>query len=253
MPRSLCLIRHDISEYNLLHERKSADKLYSEFVKAFEQDFQSEQCRHLAEEVRKKYSFGISDHKTTLADKEAALSFKVGQELAAESDGELPDVIFVSPYRRALLTLGGLKNGWPDLEWVEYHEDELIREQEYGLFAVYNDWRIFHVLHPEQKRLYELDGVYWYRYPQGENVPDVRLRNRLWLEMLARDYPDKNILAVTHHLNILALRANLEHWSADEFARVNKEDMPINCGVTMYHCNQGTNRLELKCYNRKLF
>ena len=34
---------------------------------------------------------------------------------------------------------------------VKIIEDERIREQEHGLSSIYNDWRVFFTLHPEQK------------------------------------------------------------------------------------------------------
>ena len=99
-------------------------------------------------------------------------------------------------------------------------------------------------------------GPYWYRYPQGENVPDVRDRNRSWTTTLTRDFVGKKVLAVTHHLNILATRANLERLGECEFTRLDEEDKPINCGVTLYRCDptKGKNgHLVLEYYNRKLY
>jgi hypothetical protein len=49
------------------------------------------------------------------------------------------------------------------------------------------------------------------------------------------------------------VRANLERLSSEEFIRLDEEEKPRNCGVTIYRGNphRGANgKLELECYNR---
>ncbi len=253
-PLRLMLIRHDVSAYNLLKTKRSSDKLYQRFLKSWEANSNSPETITLAQEVYAKTALGLGDAATPLADKEGRQAYTTGLELAKNTS--VPDVIFVSPYERALKTLEHLTRGWPDLENVATYEDDRVREQEHGLALLYNDWRVFHSLHPEQKKLYELEGRYWYRYPQGENVPDVRDRNRSWLNTLTRDFANKRVLVVTHHLNILATRANLERLDAKEFIRLDEHEKPINCGVTMYEGkpDEGSDgRLKLSVYNHKYY
>ncbi len=255
-PELMLLVRHDVSVYNILREKKSKSKLYQEFLSLFETDPDHEQTKTLAREVMVKFALGIGDAKTTLLDIESRRAKEVGVALRKKYRLKLPHIIFVSPYERTLLTLEGLKRGWPELREVKVVVDERIREQEHGLANVYNDWRVFHILHPEQALLYKMEGPYWYRYPQGESVPDVRERNRSWINTVTRDFAEKRILVVTHHLNILALRANLERWGAEKFIEVDENDKPINCGVTAYRGNPnlGKNgRFQLEYYNRRLY
>jgi len=211
-PLSLTAIRHDTSAYNLLKGEKQASPLYQSFLAAYEKDPRSDETRRLAMDVKDKFSLGTGDASTPLADKEGRQAFETGQRLREE--GVLPHVIFVSPYERTVDTLGHLIRGWPELEDVKTYEDERIREQEHGLALIYNDWRVFYVLHPEQAELHALEGPYWYRYPQGESVPDVRLRNRNWQQTVMRDFNGQHVMMITHHLNILALRANLDRMGA---------------------------------------
>lgn len=251
-PTTLMLIRHATSAYNVLRDRKAGDPLYQAFLKAWDQDPSSSHTRDLALQVKANFALGMSDAETPLADAEGRQAFETGQHL--EQTEEPPDVIFVSPYSRALLTLQHLTRGWPALQSVKTYEDERVREQEHGLSLLYNDWRVFHALHPDQRALYALEGRYWYRYPQGENVPDVRNRNRSWLTTLTRDFSEKRILTVTHHLNILATRANLERLNAREFIHLDEKEKPINCGVTLYrgYPDEGREgRLKLEYYNSK--
>jgi len=253
-PNCLVLIRHDVSSYNVLKKEKEADPLYRTFGELFISDPDGKETKRLALLLWKKYQLNCSDAKTPLIDPKAKQAHRTGQRMKKEL--VLPDVIFVSPYRRAMDTLEGLRQGWPELAKVKCYEEERIREQEHGLALLYNDWRIFQVLHPEQRFLYEQEGMYRYRYPQGESVPDVRDRSLLMMNTIIRDWVGKNVMLVCHHLNILALRANLDRLREKEFIRLDKEEKPINCGVTVYrgHPKLGQDgRLVLEFYNKKYY
>jgi broad specificity phosphatase PhoE len=254
-PSSVMLIRHDTSAYNVLRAKKNQDPVHARFVEEFEKDPTSKKTVNLAKTVHKKYALGVSDANTLLADKEGCQAFDTGKSLR-KLKTEIPDVIFVSPYLRAKLTLEHIIRGWPALHKVRVHEEDRIREQDHGLSLLYNDWRVFHTFHPDQRLLYKLMGPYWYTYPQGENVPDVRARNRSMLTTLTRDFAGERVLMVTHHLNILAMRANLERWDEKMFIYKDENEKPINSGVTLYrgYPNKGTNGwLMLEYYNRKLY
>jgi broad specificity phosphatase PhoE len=254
-PISLMLIRHDTSAYNVLKDKKSTDSIYEEFLREYEKDHTSEETKKFASEVEKKFSLGICDADTPLVDEEGLKAFQTGVKLRAEGT-PVPEIIFVSPYKRTRMTFEHLKRGWPELENVKVYEDERIREQEHGIATLYNDYRVYHVFHPEQKRLRELEGPYWYRFLQGENIPDVRTRNRSWLTTLTRDFAGKRILAITHHLNILATIANLDRLNSDEFIKLDNEDKPINCGVTLYkgYPELGQDgKIKLEYYNKRYY
>ncbi len=253
-PESVALIRHDTSEYNLLKERKKHDPLYKNFLQAWDHDPGSEAARQLAQAVQAKFALGTGDAKTKLADAEGRQAYETGVALRVRE--KVPHVIFVSPYDRAVLTLKHITRGWPELADVKVYEEERIREQGHGLSLIYNDWRVFHTLHPKQRQLFEIEGPYWYQYPQGEDVPMVRERNRSLMGTLIREYARKRVLLVTHHLNILAIRANLERLSAEQFIELDKKDKPINCGVTMYRGNPHKGKqghLELDYYNHRYY
>ena len=253
-PLELMLIRHVISAYNELRARKATSPLYQKFREAFERNPVSAEAIALAREVWSTFALNSGDWNTPVARDAERQAEVVGAYLRQHA--QLPDIVFLSPFLRVQHTYNGLVRGWPELGDVACKRDDRIREQEHGLALIYNDWRVFHTLHPEQRMLYALEGPYWYRYPQGENVPDVRKRNHEWLDALIRDYASKRVLALTHHLNILALRANLERLDADDFLRLDREEKPINCGVTVYRGDpqQGKNgKLILHTYNAKYY
>lgn len=238
-PETLTVVRHGESEYNALKGLKDADPKHQKFKLAYERRNENPaEAVALAREIHEEGTFVLptGDHDTPLS--------QLGKEQAKETGIrlisliKLPDVIFVSPYDRTYQTLAHMANGWPELTKVKVIEEERLREQEHGLALLYNDWRVFNLLHPDQEKLHDIQGPYWYRYPQGENVPDVRERIRSWIGAVTRDYSNQNALAVTHHLSILALRANLERLNAVQFRHLDENEKPINCGVTIYRGNQ---------------
>jgi len=253
-PSSVMLIRHDVSEYNTLRNKKKTDPIYQNFLESWKVDPNSDQTKALALTIQKKWSLGVGDANTRLEDSEGKRAYKTGKNLSKCS--EVPDIVFVSPYARTWATFEALKKGWQQLKNVKVIEEERIREQEHGLSLLYNDWKVFHALNPEQRELFNLEGSYWYRYPQGENVPDVRARIRSFMSTLTRDWAKKKVLLVTHHLAILAFRAHMERLSSHEFIALDRNAKPMNCGVTLYrgHSGLGENgRLVLEYYNKKFF
>ncbi len=255
-PEQLMLIRHDVSGYNMLRAKKAKSELYQKFLIAFAKNQESEETKALALQVQEKFSLNVGDANTPLHDREAKRACEVGVKLRELYGAKPPHIIFVSPYERTLMTLQGLRRGWPELHHVKVVEEERIREQEHGASLLYNDWRVFHALNPGQGRLFGQESDYWYRYPQGESVPDVRMRIRSWTDTLIRDFNEQRVFAVTHHLSILSFRSNIERWGAKKFMQVDKEDKPINCGVTEYRGNPNVGKnghLELFSYNEKYY
>jgi len=251
-PSSLTLVRHGESQYNELRRRKDKDERYKLFKKAFNRDPGSPECRDLALEMRDKYNLGVSDYATPLTEAGRQQAFVTGTRMKASLSP--PDVAVVSPYHRTRDTFLVMASAWPELQQkaMVYYDDR-IREQEHGLSLLYNDWRVFEVVHPEQRGLRKLLGPYWYQYPQGESAAQTRERVRSMMNTVIREWSGLNVLMVTHHLTILSVRANLERLSSEDFIRLDEEEKPRNCGVTIYRGNpeRGANgKLELELYNR---
>ena len=253
-PLTLTLIRHDESAYNALKKARKTDPLYIEFAREFELDPTSTRTRELALELKQTKRLGLGDYNTPLAEGAGHQAKTMATQLKGMI--HLPDIVFVSPYERTLHTLAHMQEGWPELAQVRTIEDSRVREQEHGLLLAYNDWKVFCAIYPDQKDLRELEGKYYYRFPQGESVEDVRERTRSWFGALIRDFAGKHVLVVTHHLTILAVRANLERLNAEQFLDLDENQTPLNAGATIYRGdpNQGTNgKLILDQYNLKLY
>ncbi len=253
-PETLTLMRHDVSDYNTLKKVREDTPLYKAFRIAYDTNPETEETKRLAIEVHQAFSLETASHDIPLTETKDAAAVEVGRKL--KDYIKVPNVIFVSPYKRTIQTLERVMQGWPDLRTVPVIEEERIREQDMGLAFLFNDWRVFNTIYPEQRKLHDSQGEYWYRYPQGENIPDVRERLRSWVTTLTREFADKDVFAVKHHLGILSLRANLERLGANDFLRMNEFEKPINAGITIYRGdkNQGRNgRLVLDIYNLKLY
>lgn len=254
-PTSLTLIRHGQSAYNVLRAQKQNDTLYREFQALYAHGHTGDRMRWLAQKIKKKYALGVGDYETPLTPEGERQAVITGAKLH-EAGTTPPDVIIYSPYLRTRKTMDFLTQGWSQLETVTRVEDDRIREQEHGLAIVYNDWRVFNTFHPEQRELRQLQGDYWYQYPQGESVADVRDRVRSMITTLIREYSGQRVLMVTHHLTILSIRATLERLTPEEFIKLDKENKPVNCGVTEYvgRPAKGTNgKLVLETYNKRLY
>jgi len=252
-PAELLLIRHAESAFNDLKLRKQADPEYQEFLRLFAGDRSTPEIKSLAQTLYDRYSLGCSDRNmpiTLHGEEQARLT---GRALR-DSGLQPPDVIFVSPFARTIKTLRLLQEECPALRGVKEYEEERIRERDHGLGILYNDWRIYHVFHPDQALLQQLVGIYDYRFLNGENIPDVRQRNLSWITTLTREFSGKRVMAITHHLTILATRANLERLGPEGFMHLDEHEAPVNCGVTRYIGRPELGhdgRLEMNEYNRQ--
>jgi 2,3-bisphosphoglycerate-dependent phosphoglycerate mutase len=256
-PNTVTIVRHGESAYNVLRELKEKHPAYQAFKEAYDSGTSSQRSlRRMAKKVMKAGDLVLKtgNHQTEMTERGIEQAQITGRRLSELI--ELPDVVFVSPYDRTLGTLGYMAEGWPELKNVKTIVDERFREQEHGQQEVYADWRIFHLMNPDQRLLYERNGPYYYKYPGGENVPDVRERTRSVFNSVSRDYAERNVMIVAHHLTILGIRANLERLSDLEFMDLDDNNKPINCGVTIYQGypdlgNDG--KLLLEKYNERLY
>lgn len=252
-PTELIFVRHGESEYNALKKRRERDPLYQRFRESYTRDWQSIETQGLAIGVKRKFFLGVSQHYTPITSAGRKQGTAIAKNLKKEI--ALPDAIFISPSPRTKDTFLAMKEGWPELSGVPAYLDERIREQEHGLVTLYNDLRAFFALNWEQRELYDVAGEYFFKFPNGENVPDVNLRFGLWLKMLREKFYGRRVLAVTHHRLILAARVLLEDLPPEEFVRLDEKEKPVNCGVTIYRkepAHGKFGKLVLVCYNKKL-
>ncbi|PIR44077.1 hypothetical protein COV23_01850 [Candidatus Wolfebacteria bacterium CG10_big_fil_rev_8_21_14_0_10_31_9] len=261
-PNSLTFIRHGESTFNYLKIKKQKNPEYKIFYELFDKEFAfaqdenwpSEELKILAKKIWQDTRLSVSDYNTPLTDEGFNQARKTGEALVNKIN--LPNVIYVSPYLRTRQTFEAIKEKWPELSNVKIVYEERIREQEHGIGTIFNDWRIYYVFNPLQGLLFKLEGNYAYRFLNGENKADVRDRVRSFLTTLIRENSSQNVLVISHHLTLLSLRSNLERWDREKFIGMDKDDKPINCGVTIYRGQSGQGKdgkLILEKYNQKLY
>lgn len=250
-PEELTLIRHAESTYNRHRQELASNRVYQEFLKAYNHNWQSDETKKLAIKVAVMLGKNNGEDSTSITERGKDYARKMAKELSKEI--ALPDTVYLSPFLRTRETWDEMMDAWPDLKSCRILVDERIREQDFGLRLLYGDWRVMQVMHPEQRPLYKLQGEYWYRQPQGENIADVRLRNRNWIGAITRDQVGKHVLAITHHITILAFRANIERLSPEQFMQLRSEVVPDNCSVSRYlgkSDQSGNEWLELDYFNK---
>lgn len=253
-PSELSIVRHGESAYNALKKIKEKDPLYQRFQEAYSKDWQSIEAQGLALAVKQKFSLGVSQHYTPITEEGKRQARVTGTNCKMEM--RLPDVAFVSPCPRTRDTFDCMKEGWPELGEVPVYFDERIREQDHGLLTLFNDSRVFFALNWWQRELHDMDGEYFFKFPNGENGPETRQRVSLWLDMVKKKFADKRVLVVSHHRAILIMRAEIEGLSPEEFVRLDRDEKPVNCGVTVYRKEPArgkSGKLALHCYNKKLY
>jgi len=120
------------------------------------------------------------------------------------ADTEPFDICFCSPYTRTLETAEGIIAHLPYA--LRILSDNRIREKEFGRFHGLTTEDI-QTQYPEEFADRQREGKYWYRLLRGENYPDVELRVHSFLGKLTRDWREKSVLLVTHHVPYLLLIA----------------------------------------------
>jgi broad specificity phosphatase PhoE len=193
-----------------------------------------------------KHSFDLG-----LRDLETPLT-KLGHEQARETGRYLAsrykfDVIFSSPYHRALQTAKDITSALRNSPRLVM--EERLREIEFGILDGLTDKGIQAKFSQEHKRR-KREGKYWYRPPGGESRPDVALRVQSFLGTLTRDYRKKSVLVVCHSVIVLIFRRLLERWNEDKYLEVDREQDVLNCSMTAYRFDSKKGKLTLDYYNK---
>lgn len=282
-PASVTLIRHAESAFNKSKTERKENPAYQKFAELFDQEYAA---ISFAKVIRKEFPSAellamtmelvdtleapdYSDYDTPLSDQGKLQAFKTGQYL--DDNITLPDAVYVSPFLRTRQTLEQIQEGWRRLKDVKTIEDDRLREQEHGVKTMFPDGKIYLVMNPQQALLRKFGTDYDYREEGGESMLDVRDRVRGFINTLIREHggledgivtTPENVLMVSHHLTIMATRANLERWDRAKFLDEDKHNHPINCGITIYKGypqgspeagNSKQGKLCLDKYNVKLY
>src|SRR5215470_8797869 len=188
------------------------------------------------------WASGVRDVDTPLTPLGIQQAITTGQFLSKNNF----DVIFSSPYMRALQTSQHIAEQLTEVPRIIL--EERIREIEFGVLDGLTHQGV-RERYPEEFARREREGKYWYRPPGGESRPDVALRVHSFFGTLTRDYSRQSVLVVCHSVVVLIFRRLLERWDEAEYLKVDAEDDVLNCSVTAYRFDAAKNKLVLDEYN----
>jgi len=160
------------------------------------------------------------------------------------------DVCFCSPYHRTQETAKKVLSGFE--HETKMFSDNRLREKEFGRLAGM-DSKTVKERFPVEFDARERDGKYWYRFPGGENYPDVEMRIQSFLEYLSSDFAGRSVVVVTHQVPYKMFRAMLQHLNEDQVLGM---EAVHNCGVQEYildRTKSAAGRLVLKTFNHAAY
>ncbi|BDZ47076.1 histidine phosphatase family protein [Naasia aerilata] len=153
----------------------------------------------------------------------------LGRHLGTWDADELPQSLWVSPYRRARQTADGvLAASGLDLS---ARVDERLRDRELGILDALTG-RGVRARHPEEAERRTWLGKFYYRPPGGESWADVALRLRSVLADIDRDEDGKRVLVVCHDAVITLIRYVCERIEVETLMEDARRNPVPNGSVT---------------------
>jgi len=217
LPYTLVLVRHGLSEANVVQKREKAIDEAADRGEAVEPLPEALEILSRHDSEQRLTAEGCSQATT-------AGSWLAENVLRpAEFDGR-----FVSPYNRTLETAVQLD---PDATWTP--DARLVERDwgEYGSTPAPDRRSRF----PDTGRALKM-SAFFARLAGGESIFDTSFRVREFLGMCAREYNDKKVIAVTHGEVMWATRFVLERLMPHEWQELDEqEDQRItNCSILQY-------------------
>ena len=204
---------------------------------------ESNVARRLAEEAaREEIGISVRDVDVELSSLGQEQARAVGRWIRGLPPEERPNVVLVSPYRRAIQTARLICEA-AEIEVNRadgsYVVDERLREKEFGVLTGLTRAGIAS-LHPNEYALRMLFGKFYHRPPGGESYCDVIMRLRSVLGTITREYAaGDRILVVCHSVvvDLLPLPAGADDrgraaggGSGQRGAELLRHQLPLRCG-----------------------
>ena len=156
-----------------------------------------------------------------------------------------PDVVWCSPYKRALDTAHtAMAAAGIEAPTVC---DERLREREFGVLDRLTKAGIQERF-PDQMEFRKFLGKFYHRPPGGESWADVAFRVRAVADELSLHYEGERVLIVSHQVVILMFRYVLERFGERDILDIDKEHELANCSITSYELSKDGHP-ELRCFN----
>ena len=195
-------------------------------------------ARRLAEEAAQEdIGISIRDVDVELSALGQAQARAVGRWFGNRPTDERPNVVLVSPYRRAVQTAqlicqeGGISVRREDGSYVV---DERLREKEFGVLTGLTRAGIAS-RHPNEYELRMLFGKFYHRPPGGESYCDVIMRLRSVLGTVTRDHAaGDRVLIVCHSVVVNCFRYLLERMTEEEIMEEDRVNEVLNGSIASY-------------------
>lgn len=152
----------------------------------------------------------------------------VGRWLSSLPEGERPEVLWTSPYRRARET-ADLALGGSELE-IDRRVDERLRDRDMGITDMLTAEGI-RARYPEEAQRREWIGKFYYRPPGGESWADVAQRVRGVLTDIAHNERHDTVLVTAHDVVILLFVHVAEGWDEEQVLERARTDGLKNASI----------------------
>lgn len=175
----------------------------------------------------------------------------LGHWFASGHEGDRPDVLLSSPYRRALQTARHFRDAGGAAPGERICMDERLREKEFGILDGLTTHGIARHF-PEQASFRRTIGKFYHRPPGGESWADVILRLRSLLDTVSLHYGGRRVMIFAHQVVVLCLRYIIENLDEQEILAIDREGDVANCSVTEYRFEPAAGKngnLVLERYN----
>lgn len=216
-PTCIMAVRHGESEANLAHREAGATPLVYE----------------------------RGDDQVTLSELGRAQAAALGRLLAVLPPEERPELVWCSPYLRALDTWRLAWRTWGAAP-LPVTVDDRLRDQEQGVLAGLNPSAVAQRFPREAARRLA-EGVYAYRPAEGESLGDVVVRLRGFLAELRERAGGRRVLVVAHDSVVLGLRHVIAGAPDAELAAVLAFAPVLNASVSVWRADGA--RFELVRFN----
>ena len=154
-----------------------------------------------------------------------------------------PSIVLCSTYVRAVETMQlALGAAGIDTDALTVHEDERLREKEFGVLDRLTKVGI-REKYPALSEQRAHVGKFYFRPPGGESWSDVILRLRSVLDTLTREYRRERVLIVGHQVTVNCLRYLLERMSEAQIMSIDRTSDVPNCSVTSYEFDPRAGRV----------
>jgi probable phosphoglycerate mutase len=199
---------------------------------------ESNVARQLAEEaMRDHIGISVRDVDVELSALGVQQAQAVGRWFGGMTPEQRPNVVLVSPYRRARQTADLIC----EAAGIEVSRqagtlaiDERLREKEFGVLDGLTKAGIAERF-PEQWELRMLFGKFYHRPPGGESWCDVIARLRSVLGTITREHAaGDRVLIVCHSIVVTCFRYLLERMTEEEILHEDRTNEILNCSLTAF-------------------